>query len=62
MEPRGGIEPPHVHGVVHGRRFRFCYSTRHIFDYLIQVLIKIIKDKFQTIPIRSSFPFALKAK
>ena len=30
MEPRGGIEPPHVHGVVHGRRFRFCYCTRHI--------------------------------
>lgn len=30
LEPRGGIEPPHVHGVVHGRRFRFCYSTRHI--------------------------------
>lgn len=30
MEPRGGNEPPHVHGVVHGRRFRFCYSTRHI--------------------------------
>ena len=31
MEPRGGIEPPHVYGVVHGRRFRFCYSTRHIY-------------------------------
>ena len=30
MEPRGGIEPPHVHGVVHGRRFRFCCCTRHI--------------------------------
>jgi hypothetical protein len=28
----------------------------------MQVLIKIIKDKFQTIPIRSSFSFALKAK
>ena len=30
MEPRGGSTPPHVHGVVLGRRFRFCYSTRHI--------------------------------
>lgn len=30
LEPRGGIEPPHVHGVVHGRRFRFCCCTRHI--------------------------------
>lgn len=29
MEPRGGIEPPHVRDVT-GRRFRFCYSTRHI--------------------------------
>lgn len=28
MEPRGGNEPPHVHGVVHGRRFRS--STRHM--------------------------------
>ena len=32
------------------------------FDYLMQVLIKIINPKFQTIPFRSSFPFALKAK
>ena len=31
LEPRGGIEPPHVHGVVHGRRFRFCFCTRHIY-------------------------------
>ena len=30
LEPRGGNEPPHVHGVVHGRRFRFCYCTRHM--------------------------------
>lgn len=29
MEPRGGIEPPHVRDVT-GRRFRFCYCTRHI--------------------------------
>lgn len=29
LEPRGGIEPPHVRDVT-GRRFRFCYSTRHI--------------------------------
>nr|DAL42535.1 MAG TPA_asm: hypothetical protein [Caudoviricetes sp.] len=28
LEPRGGNEPPHVHGVVHGRRFRS--STRHM--------------------------------
>lgn len=61
MEPRGGNEPPHVHGVT-GRRRRFCYSTRHIFGYLIQVLIRIINAKFQTIPLRSSFCFALKAK
>ena len=41
---------------------RFCSSTRHIFGYLIQVLIRIINAKFQTIPLRSSFFFALKAK
>lgn len=29
MEPRGGIEPPHVRDVT-GRRFRFCYCTRHM--------------------------------
>lgn len=30
LEPGGGFTPPHVHGVVHGRRFRFCYCTRRI--------------------------------
>lgn len=29
LEPRGGIEPPHVRDVT-GRRFRFCYCTRHM--------------------------------
>lgn len=30
LEPGDGFTPPHVHGVVHGRRFRFCYCTRRI--------------------------------
>lgn len=62
LEPRGGNEPPRPRRRSHGCGPAFCYSTRHIFDYLIQVLIKIIKDKFQTIPFRSSFSFDLKAK
>lgn len=39
-----------------------CGEERHIFDYLIQVLIRIINAKFQVIPIKSFLSRALKAK